>query len=106
MLPEDDELYIDKRSWPLLLPLEEVCVPCMFLSTNSSCGTMDESVFPVPLVDERSEADRLADSVEGLAPGSMPVPEAFAALLLRFFVLRKRPPQPLALLIACWCLDS
>lgn len=61
-----------------------------------------EPRFPKQSEGRASEPDELADGVWLDAPELFPSGLGLAAPPSFFFVLRNRPPQPLALLRACW----
>lgn len=96
--------YADDGSWPLPLPLEIVCLLSVLNhEPDPSCWTLEESKLPLLSFGKHSKPDL----VEKFASKLMVFSDVeFASLSTCFFVLRKRPPQPLALLNACWWRDS
>lgn len=107
----DDGWYIDDCPWPLPLPLEDVCACTSWVSwlvySFTSCRPLEESKSLLLFLDNHSEPEKVADCCEGLAPEFTSLSAVRSVeLFCGFLVLRKRPPQPLALLIACWWRDS
>lgn len=107
LLSPNVEGYADDGPWPLPLSLESVWFLCALNhGSDPSCWTFEESKFPLLVLGKHSKLD-LADWAESFASKVMLFSsEEFSSLSSCFFVLRKRPPQPLALLNACRCRDS
>lgn len=75
-------------------------------SITSASLLVEESEFLEKWDSTGPELDELVKFLETVSSELVCLSGAVLLVVSGFFVLRKRPPQPLALLIACRCRDS